>query len=218
MKQFKIKKIQPQELLAKISKKIDFPGLLAKITQEITKITKDRNKLILAIFVILIILFLDFSFGLKSQRRALARINPKIVRLRKGLGNLNSDLIRMQRQEAGLTDIQVKEMISSGQKAWVSEEIFRLANKQQVKISQLKTERGISASKTSQESPPTEEYSSILIDLDVSAGYHQLARFLAELENHSILLEVEELDIKRSDKNPFEHKINSRLKTYVSDE
>ncbi|MBL7081194.1 MAG: type 4a pilus biogenesis protein PilO [Candidatus Omnitrophica bacterium] len=189
-------KIHPQEFLTKISKKINRKDIL-------TKITEDRNKLLLTIFVILVVLCLDFFFGLRPQMRALGAINPKIARLRKDLKNLNSDLIKMQRQETGFMDTEVKKIASSDQIAWVIEEVSRLANEEEVKIFQMKPVRKLPVAKT-------------LIDLEVSAGYHQLGRFLAALENHSIFLEIGTLDIERNNKDPFEHKIRLKLKTYVS--
>lgn len=178
---------------------------MTRITEYIAKIIQDRNKLILAICVILVILFLDFSFGLGAQMRALGAVNPKIAELRKGLKNLDSDLARMKGQKSGLGLSQVKRLLSAEEMPWLLEEITRLANQQKIRIFQIKPVRG------------RQEYSSILIGLDLSAGYHQLAGFLAELENHPVFLEIEKLDIERSDENPFTHGIRLNLKTYVSE-
>jgi len=197
--------------------KIKIRELLDKITPYVTKITQDRNKLILTGIVILIILYLDFSFVLKSQRRAIRAVNSNIVRLRKGLENLETDLNRMKRQEAGLSVGQEKRLVSTGQMPWVIEEISRLANQQGVRIFQVRPVREVSAKKVSGKSIGADQYLSILINLELSAGYHQLGRFLAGLENHSIFLQVHELDISRNEKNPFEHEINLVLKTYVSE-
>jgi len=214
MKKSKMKKINTQEIISKISNKIDLEQLQTKFTQYITKITPDRNKLIITVSVILIILFLDFFFVLRSQMHSIVAIKPNIIRLKRDVDNINADLARMQKQRESLDEREVKEIISSSQKDWVNEEIFRLSNMQKVKISQIKSVR---REKSSQEPLYTGKYSHILIDMDVSAGYHQLARFLSELENHSVLLGVEELDIKRSEENQFEHSVELRLKTYVSD-
>ncbi|MFH1678510.1 MAG: type 4a pilus biogenesis protein PilO [Candidatus Omnitrophota bacterium] len=61
-----------------------------------------------------------------------------------------------------------------------------------------------------------EGYSPAIIDLEITAGYHQLGRFLSELENHSTLIAVEELDIRCSDEDPSEHEVELKIKTYVS--
>jgi len=141
-------------------------------------------------------------------------MKPSIIEMKRRLINLEEDLKRMQSQGVVFTDRQEKTIISSSQKDWVNEEIFRLSNAQQVKISQIKFVR---REITSKDSTATEKYSPILIDMGLFAGYHELAKFLWELENHSVLLGVEELDIKRSEENQFEHSVELRLKTYVSD-
>ena len=201
-------KINIQELLEKISKNVKLRELLFRKKHYI-------SGPIPIIIVVLIILWLDFSFVLRLQMRALAAINPKIVKLRNDLEEVNSSLIRMQRQETSIADAQVKRMATPGQMSWIIEEISRLSHQQGVRIFQIKPLRARSVVETSQ-SLPGATYLSNLIGLELSAGYHQLGRFLAELENHPILLEIVELDIKRSDKGPFEHEISLKLKTYVN--
>lgn len=198
-------------------RKIDLQKLLSKITPYITKITQDRNKLILAILVILVILFMDFSFGLRTQTRALRAVDSKIVGLKKGLENLRSDLDMMKRQEAGLAIGGEKKLISADQIPWIIEELSRLANQQGVRIFQVKPVRQVSIAKSTEKSASKDEHPPILINLELSSGYHGLGRFLAELENHSIYQEIKELDINPNEKNPFEHDVNLVLKTYVSE-
>ena len=201
-------KINTRELLDKISKNVNLRELLFRKKHYI-------SGPIPIIIAILIISWLDFSFVLRLQMRALAAINPKIVKLRNDLQEVNSSLIRMQRQETSIADAQVKRMATPGQMSWIIEEISRLSHQQGVRIFQIKPLRARSVVETSQ-SFPGAAYLSNLIGLELSAGYHQLGRFLAELENHPILLEIVELDIKRSDKGPFEHEVSLKLKTYVS--
>jgi Tfp pilus assembly protein PilO len=216
----KINKIKLKKQLSDISKKLNLPELLAKFTQQADKIIADRNKLVLAIALILVILYLDFSFGLGSQRRAFRAINPKIVRLRSDLRNLDLDLNRMQREESGLGISQAKRIALADQVSWLIEEISRLASQQKVRIFQIKPLRGVplatAARRTAQRSSPAEG-SPMLIDLDISAGYHQLGRFLAKLENHPVFLEVNELNIQPDSQSSLEHQVKLKLKTYVSE-
>ena len=113
-------------------------------------------------------------------------------------------------------DAQVKKMALPDQMSWIIEEISRLANKQGVKISQIRPERKSTGAKSSKESIKQKNYSLVMFDLELLAGYHQLRKFLAALENHPILMEIEELEIKRGSKDPFEHKVKLELKTYFS--
>ena len=231
-----MKKIQPQELLSKIIQKInnldlqtlkaDSQVLITKkislqdLQELLTKLSKNKNKLILIIAVISIILCLDFFFVLRFQMRALGTIKPKIVRLRRGLNNLNNDLNMMQRQERGLAIGTVKEIVPTGQMPWVIEEISRLANQREVRIFQIKPHRQLSEEKDAKKirTRSRQEHPLIFIDLEVSAGYHQLGRLLADLENHSIFLEIAELAIKHSQEDPFVHRIKVRLQSYLDNE
>jgi Tfp pilus assembly protein PilO len=204
-----MKKINIQELL-KTSKKINIQELLNNITQ-------NKNTLILAVLIILIVLYLDIALILGVQRRALGAINPKIAQLKVKLKELNLDSLRMQTQMAGIKREQIKEMASPGQMAFIIEEISRMANQHEVEIFQIKPNlKSQAATAVSKHPPQRDNYSPALIDLEVVAGYHQLGKFLAELENYSVFLEVEELDIARSEKDPFKHSVRLELKTYVA--
>jgi Tfp pilus assembly protein PilO len=202
-----MKKIKLKELVPEIGKKVNFQELSTKIIQ-------DKNKLILAIVAVVIILYLDISFGIKSQLRALRAVTPKIVRLKTDLKNLNADLVRMQRQEAGFAIDQIKELVSPGQLAGLIEEISSLANQKDVRISKIKPVRRQSEEVDSRPLLD-EDYSLALIELEVFSGYHQLGRFLSDLESHSVFLEITDLDIRQTKEDPFEHKIKLKLKTYV---
>ncbi len=216
-----MRKPKVKEFLIELNKRIDIQKLISRIDKEIlSKILEDKNKLILVSIVILIILYVDFSFGLKSQMRALGMLNPKIVRLRRDLKNLNADLNRMMRAqgkgEGGGS--QIRKLVSAGEIPWVIEEISRLANQQDVKLFQIKPSRSLAKAKSIPRFIPADRYSPVQIDLEISAGYHQLGRFLSELENHAVFLEIQELDIKQSQRCPFEHKIKLKLKTLVANE
>ena len=229
-----MKKPQSQELLAKIGKmiklqdmlslKTDLQVLLTKkmslgsIQELLTKIVQNNNKLTLIIIFISIILCLDIAFILRFQVRALGTIKPKIVRLKSGMKNLNKDLIMMQRHQQGLRVSEPKKIVPADQMPWVIEEISHLANQQEVRISQINPYRQLSQEEDSRRLKSKEEYSLIHIDLEVSAGYHQLGRFLADLENHSTFLEIAELDMKHSRQDPFVHKVKLKLNTYVANE
>jgi Tfp pilus assembly protein PilO len=203
-----MKKINIQELLQTI-KKINPQEILNKITQ-------DKKTLALTVLVIVIVLFLDFSFVLKSQLRTLSTINPKITNLKAELEKLNLDSINMQRQATRTKPRQIKKLVPPGQVAWVIEEISRMANQHEVEISQIRPSRKSGAAGLSKPPVQSDDYLPTLIDLEVSAEYHQLGRFLTDLENYSILLAVEELDIMPIDKAPFKHVVRLQIKTYVS--
>jgi hypothetical protein len=53
-------------------------------------------------------------------------------------------------------------------------------------------------------------------DIDLSCSYYPLVKFLNALENHSLLISVNELDIVRNEKDILSHKIKLSLMSYVS--
>ena len=203
-----MKKFDFKSIFNKIKILLDLKVLTAKIEQ-------DKNILILIIILIITILYLDFSFVLKSQLGALKSTVPKIKSLRQDLTNLNSDLIEMQTQrpEAGFTEAEIKRLASRTEVPWIIEEISRLANLQKIKIFYITPVRRLSTKKTSR------GYSSdkhIIFDLELSGGYYQLHRFIEGLEEHPVFFEVVALDILGNSKDPFKHKINLKIKAHFS--
>ncbi len=198
-------------------KKIDFRQISDKLIGLITKVIQDKQKMVLAIGIIVLVLFVDILVILKSQIHSLSDITPKILNLKRDITTFNADLSKMRRQEHGLA-VGMKSMVSSGQLTWVIEEISRLSNLQGVKISQIKPLREDIVEEPKTDKKITQRYSSAFIDLQAAAGYHQLGKFLAEIENHPVFLQVEELDIKRSKDDLFAYNIKIQFKTYIVNE
>ncbi|MFC1658589.1 type 4a pilus biogenesis protein PilO [Candidatus Omnitrophota bacterium] len=202
--------------------KIDIQGLLnskkgMNVQGLLNKITQDKKILAASILAILAILYLDFSFALQPQMRALKAINPKILTVKKELAQLNADSIRMQRHTRGSAPIKLKEMVHNGQTPLVIEEISRMANQQGVEILQIKPGRQVKRSASAKNTVQLDGYALTMIDLVVSAPYHQLGKFLSELENYNVFLEVGELNIERDEDEALQHEIKLQLKTYVSE-
>ena len=197
-------------------KKLNFQDIKGEILQNLNKISQDRNKLILTVIIIFIFIILDFSFGLKAQIKAIKTINPKIINLAKGFQNIEADLIKMQRQGEGKT-VVAKDVVPADKQAWLIEEISGLANDQDVNISLVRPvkEAQVTDVVPGQQPPRAEQHAVLMIDLEAVAEYHQLGKFLAALENHSIFLQVTKLSIKRSVEKQFKRDIKLRLKTYV---
>lgn len=205
-----MKKVNIKNIFNNIKSLLDPKKLIVKIEQ-------DKNILVLIIIIAITILYLDLSFVLKSQLRAIKSTTPEIKSLRQDIINLNSDLIEMQTQrpKTGFTDLEVKRLASRTEVSWIIEEISRLANQQKVKIFYITPVRSLSAKKTSSGSS-LDKQPFVLLDLELSGGYHQLRRFIEDLEEHSVLFEIEELDIVGNNNDPFKHKINLKIKVLFS--
>ena len=55
----------------------------------------------------------------------------------------------------------------------------------------------------------------VIIDMDISCGYHNLGQFVNDLENNEIFLAVDELRITPRQDDYFNQDIGLKLKTYV---
>lgn len=182
---------------------------------ELNRIIQDKKKLLLAGFVLLIVLYLDFSLILKSQLKLISRISPRIVRLKEDIKQFNLDLAKMQ--EAGKkSEIFAMQVIrSEGEIPGLLEKITLLANQQNVRILEIKPGKEKLEAKTGRTTPALGGFSPFLIDLNLSCGYHNLGRFLASIERNAVFFEVAALEIKRSAKEAFLQEVRLTLKSYV---
>ena len=181
---------------------------------KLNKIEWDNKKVLVVILICLIIIYIDFSFLIKSQRQAITSVGEKTIKLKQDIDALTKDLATMQqaqtKQEVAL---KVKKIISEEQMPMLFQEISNIANKNNIKImemipskeSKAKEEKALVAPKT-----PL-----AFITLDLFGGYHNLGRFINDLENAEILMAVENLKIVPQQNDYFKHGITLILKTYV---
>lgn len=182
-----------------------------KIQEIIIQISQDRKKLLLTVIAACLILYLDFSLVLKSQTAAVKAFNIKVTKLKSELKNLDSDLAKMQDSVDKPDALKDKKIISAGQIHWLIEEIYKLASLHDVKIIQI-----IPARKTQPVAPGGAASSPyVQLNMELSCGYHPLVKFLNALENHSVIMVVDELEIMRSQKDIFFHLVRSTLNVYI---
>lgn len=185
----------------------------------IGKIQFDKKKVILAVIVLVFILYIDFSFILKAQFKMLKVINPKIAQLKKDIKKLNSDLASLKdigktKEETQEAAIKIVDTIIKVEKVpKILEDIAKIANKWEVKIMQI---RPLKPSLVKPEpSTPIAKFFPLLITLDITGTYHNIGKFINELENAPVFIAVEELLIKPDQINYLNQKITLTLKTYV---
>lgn len=183
----------------------------------IAKLQLDKKKIILATIVFVVILYIDFSFILKTQFNAIKNANPKIIQLKKDLKKLNDDLISLKTQ----TKFEIKtkrpaektieRIVREDRLPQLLEEIVKTANKREVKIMQIKPVKSVSG----KQATDSTAYSSLLITLDILSGYHQLGKFINDLENMATFISVENLQIRPEANDYINQHVNLTLKTYV---
>lgn len=185
------------------------------------KIQLDNRKISLIILACLIIIYLDFTFLLKLQLQSIKKVQPKIIRLKKDLDDLTKGLDSMQ--NLNNEQLEARQKILSKTKRIVSEDqvdsllqiVSDMANKNNVVVLQMKPSREPQGPKQ-KKTPEMEKFIPILISLDLSCDYHQLGKFINDLENAQTFIAVQDLKILPQPADYLKQKLSVVLKTYVT--
>jgi Tfp pilus assembly protein PilO len=174
---------------------------------------KDK-KIFLIILVSLLVFYLDFVFLIRAQLSGIGSVGKKITDLKKNLNTFKKDLITMQQaqiKEKTASAPQIQKIISEEQIPSLLDEISRIANKNNVKIMQIKPQME-KENKTAQiaKAAPL-----LTITIDLFSGYHTLGYFINELENAQVYIAVGEIKISPELNNYFQQKVTLGLKTHV---
>lgn len=186
----------------------------------IQKIQLDKKKIIAGAIILLLLLYIDFAFILKSQFNLWKSVDPKIAQLKKDIKKLNDDLAilsvavkgKQEAQETG--QVTAEKIIREEKIPNLLEEISKIANKREVKIMQIKPLSHPPTAKPKL-TTATAKFFPVLIKLDLLGGYHHLGRFINDLENASVFMEVENLTISSQTISIMTQQIELTLKTYV---
>ncbi|MFA5004863.1 MAG: type 4a pilus biogenesis protein PilO [Candidatus Omnitrophota bacterium] len=185
----------------------------------ISSAREEKQKKILIIIVCVVILYVDFSYILKAQTQGLNGITPKITRLKNDLNNLNRDLNNMRalksKQPLGEEKAAVKSatIIPESQIIDLLQNISELANKSDVKISQIRPSREAGGQKPLE---TIDKYIPLFINLEVICDYHSFGKFVNALENARIFMAVQEFKIQAQSPDYMRQKITLVLRTYVT--
>jgi Tfp pilus assembly protein PilO len=189
--------------------------------QKIRQRLEANNKIIFLIIpVCLIIIYLDFNFLINRQLSSIKAAGPKIIKVKKDLAGLEQDLTRIQdiknKQDELKQNIisKAKKIITDEQKVSVLQDISDLANKGNVKVSQIKFSYDSAGQKTANDSSAA-KLAPLLINLDLICGYHQLGAFLNDLENMLTFIAVHNIKITPQATDLFRQKVDLVLRTYV---
>jgi hypothetical protein len=85
----------------------------------------------------------------------------------------------------------------------------RLAQASNIEISQIKPQKGIKSTVSVSGIVP------YLFYLNLNSNYFSLLKFIKGLEEHPVIISVDELQISQNPNNIFRHNINLTLKVYV---
>ena len=180
---------------------------------------QENQKKILIIIVCVIILYVDFNYLLKAQTKNLNSIAPKISRLKNDLNNLTRDLNNMRelkkKQASSVQKAIIKStrVISETQIIDLLQDISDLANKNNVKITQIRPLREVPGAKLTLGS---EKFLPLFIHLELVCDYHNLGRFINQLENAQVFMVVQEFKIQAQPADYLKQKVMLVLRTYVN--
>jgi Tfp pilus assembly protein PilO len=185
----------------------------------LNNIQLDKQKKILIVIFIILIVYVDMNYILKAQTAGINSLNPKINRLQNDLKNLNRDLANM-RAAAGKESLATQKatarsakIISESQVSGLLQDISSQANKFDILIGQIRPSRETTNAKTV---VAGDKFTPILINLDLTCDYHHLGKFINELENSLVFLSVQELKISNQLPDYMKQKVTLILKTYVA--
>ncbi len=180
----------------------------------------DKQKKILIVIFCILIVYVDTTFILKSQSAGIKSLDPKITRLKNDLTKLKQSLnnMRLLKSKQGLTVQKTiaksSRLLSEGQISGLLQDISSQANKFDIQIGQIRPSRETANAKDTVAGDKSAI--PILINLDLTCSYHNLGKFINELEGSLVFLSVQELVISTQLPDYMKQKVRLVLKTYVT--
>jgi len=180
----------------------------------------DNKKIFLILLICIIFLYLDFSFIFKSQLQALKTTEPKIAALKRNLGNFKKDMLKMdelkkkQIEPAQKSAEKLKKIISSEQLPFLLQDLSDIANKNDVKIEQIKPSKDSQISKQDKIAG-IDKLQPVLITLDLAGDYHHFGKFINDIEGAQAFIAVQGMKISSPKDEYFRQKVSLVLRTYV---
>lgn len=180
----------------------------------IEKFALDNKKIALILIISLAFLYLDINFLLKVQMSGVKKSTEELVRVKNDLKVLDAGLKNMQEVKSRQKNLpknppKIKKIIFESQLASLLQDISKIGNTNNIKILQIKP------SHEAQKTPAQGKSSPVFISLDLICGYHNLGKFINDLENNQVFISVEELKIEAQPQDVLRQKASLMLKTYV---
>jgi Tfp pilus assembly protein PilO len=190
------------------------------MTELLNNILQDKKKLLLAGVLVFILFYFDLTVILKMQIGSVRTMGSKITKLKNDLTTFENDLKRMQEvkskntHSSGNEAKKIKKVISEDQVPALLEKISNLANQNNVLVAQIKPSRDTSKVKQDKNAL-SEKLGAFLIDMNISASYHNLGRFVSGLENDEVLMGLQSIKINAKQQDYLRQNINLLIRAYV---
>ncbi len=190
------------------------------ITKKFSQIDEKNRKWIVGGVLLLIFLGDYFLIMKPFQVNNLLSINPKITVLRKDLKQARIDIKRIAQYRRQVRELRQRmkkignRILQTEEIPVILEEISLLARKNDVRINQIMPMKD-----SMEEVLDNKEgtYYSLPILISAKAGYHNLGRFINQLEQDKIFMSITGLDIAGNVDNPRLHTICITIKAFIMD-
>ena len=185
----------------------------------LANIQLDKQKKILIVIFCVLIIYVDTAYILKGQIAAVKSTDQKIAKLKTDLVNLQRSLddMRVAKGKQGATFKkaagQSSKILSEGQISGLLQDISGQANKFDIQIGQIRPLREAANAKNALAG---DKFITILINLDLTCSYHNLGKFINQLESMPVFLSVQELKISTQLPEYMKQNVALVLKTYVT--
>lgn len=180
----------------------------------------DKKKMIMVAVVGLVLLYSDYNFIIKRQFEYIRTTGPKIVQLKTDMVNLTRELATMKDLVAKRQmleregKLRLKKMIAEEEIPALLQFISDAANKNEISVMQMRPSRQV-ALKANKAPAGAAKYTPVSIVLNLSGTYHNIGKFINDLENAEDFISVEEIKISPDSGTEFKQVAYLSLKTYA---
>lgn len=168
--------------------------------------------------ILFLVLVLNYFLLLKPLLGSLNKVNSQIAELRHNIQDARTDMARIGQNRDQLEKIrnqvnEVKVKIRSAQEVpLILEDISRIASEFGVKIDQLMP---LKEQKVLLAKQKDVEYYALPIMVQARSPYHDIGRWLAQLENDRVFYGIGNLSIMTNPKDTMRHQVQITLKVAI---
>ena len=182
----------------------------------IQKFVENNAYYVLGGFLLMMFL-LDYVFITKRQMDTLNTLNPKLTFLKQDIAETKNNI-----QKSGVYQVQIARLKAQLQKGGykipskeeVLDGISRIAHQNRIKIDQMIPGKGI---QEILEKDAEEQYYSFPISVEAQGGYHDIGRFVDQLEKDNVYKSISAVTIESNPKDPDQHTVKLIIKTILLD-
>ena len=184
--------------------------------KNLKKFVEDNLYLVLGIFL-LIVFLLDYFLIMKRQMDALNTLNPKLTVLRQDIAETKNNIQKSGAYQAQIARLK-EQLQKTGYKIPSKEEVLdgisRIARQNKIKIDQMIPGKGM---QEVLQKDVEEQYYAFPISVEAQGGYHDIGRFIDQLEKDNVYKIISALTIESSPKDPEHHTVRLMIKTILRD-